>query len=307
MSDEQQDMEVVQSTALEIPARNLSVSRAPDEVLREAQKAASVLKDVISKKKNPVKFNGRQYLEFEDWQTVGRFYGLTARVRESKYVQYGEAKGFEAIADAVLVATGDVVSTAEAMCLDDERNWKTRTLNQIRSMAQTRACAKALRNVLSWVVVLAGYAPTPMEEMDGIDTGGHPVGTQAAADHVRDQKIKDGGLPNGETPKELQGMLSSVAKDTRAFGQICEKLSTLMVEKAGAVGTKAYEKVVDLFTERYPSGTSSVQALQQCIREVYAAYLALTPKLDPTLGMGSPKEPAADSLFDEHMKEEPKK
>jgi hypothetical protein len=33
-------------------------------------------------------------------------------------------------------------------------------------MAQTRACAKALRNVLAWVVVLAGYAPTPAEEME---------------------------------------------------------------------------------------------------------------------------------------------
>jgi len=34
-------------------------------------------------------------------------------------------------------------------------------------MAQTRACAKALRNVLAWVVVLAGYRATPAEEMQG--------------------------------------------------------------------------------------------------------------------------------------------
>ena len=39
---------------------------------------------------------------------------------------------------------------------------------QLRSMAQTRACAKAFRNVLAWVVVLAGYKPTPAEEMQGI-------------------------------------------------------------------------------------------------------------------------------------------
>jgi hypothetical protein len=41
-------------------------------------------------------------------------------------------------------------------------------LFQLSSMAQTRANAKALRNVLSWVVVLAGYRPTPAEEMDGV-------------------------------------------------------------------------------------------------------------------------------------------
>ena len=36
---------------------------------------------------------------------------------------------------------------------------------QLRSMAQTRACAKAFRNVLSWVIVLAGYKATPAEEL----------------------------------------------------------------------------------------------------------------------------------------------
>ena len=35
----------------------------------------------------------------------------------------------------------------------------------MRSMAQTRACAKALRNALAWVMVLAGVAGTPAEEM----------------------------------------------------------------------------------------------------------------------------------------------
>jgi hypothetical protein len=34
-------------------------------------------------------------------------------------------------------------------------------------MAQTRACGKALSNLFKWVVVLAGYKPTPAEEMIG--------------------------------------------------------------------------------------------------------------------------------------------
>ena len=41
-------------------------------------------------------------------------------------------------------------------------------LFQLRSMAQTRACAKALSNLFKWVVVLAGYRPTPAEEMIGV-------------------------------------------------------------------------------------------------------------------------------------------
>jgi len=40
----------------------------------------------------------------------------------------------------------------------------------LSSMAQTRAGAKALRNRFAWVVVLAGYRPTPAEEMPTDDT-----------------------------------------------------------------------------------------------------------------------------------------
>jgi len=36
------------------------------------------------------------------------------------------------------------------------------------SMAQTRASSKALRMALSSIVKLAGYEPTPKEEMDGV-------------------------------------------------------------------------------------------------------------------------------------------
>jgi hypothetical protein len=43
-------------------------------------------------------------------------------------------------------------------------------LYQLASMAQTRANAKVMRNVLSWVAVLAGYKPTPAEEMQDATT-----------------------------------------------------------------------------------------------------------------------------------------
>ena len=52
----------------------------------------------------------------------------------------------------------------ERVRLGDE----TVPLFQLASMAQTRANAKVLRNVLSWVAVLAGYRPTPAEEMEAV-------------------------------------------------------------------------------------------------------------------------------------------
>jgi len=195
---------------------SLAVSRAPEIVLAEAQDAAAALKRVIDAKPKKVQFGGETYLEFEDWQTVGRFYGIAPRIARTQYVDYGGATGWEATAEAVHVETGKVVSSADSMCLTDEEHWRARPkyewhyvkksggtsaedpgkdeliwergndgknrpkklkvqmadepvpLFQLRSMAQTRAAAKALRNALAWVVVLAGYKPTPAEEMDGV-------------------------------------------------------------------------------------------------------------------------------------------
>jgi hypothetical protein len=201
----------------------LQIQRAPAQVLAEAQLAAVAIRDVIAKKVKPVVMNGEQYLEYEDWQTVGRFYGITAEIEWTRYCEFAGARGFEARAVAKHALSGRLVSAGESMCLNDEPKWSARPkyewkddvdaqgkkiwvehsadeakrtgkkghykgtriqvgeeqvpLAQLRSMAQTRAAAKALRNVLAWVVVLAGYRATPAEELeterDG--NGGHRV------------------------------------------------------------------------------------------------------------------------------------
>jgi hypothetical protein len=178
--------------------------RNPEQVLAEAQQAATALTKVIGMKKKPIVFNGETYLEKEDWGTVAKFYGCTAKTVSTDPCEYNGAKGWEAVA-VVIDRNGLEVGRAEAMCLDDEENWgavpkyewqdvlgpegkkiwdknlfggkgayvkqkvqvgvQHKPQFQLRSMAQTRATAKALRDVFSWVVVLAGYRPTPAEEI----------------------------------------------------------------------------------------------------------------------------------------------
>jgi hypothetical protein len=151
-----------------LPA-DLALSRKPPEIIEEARGAAIELQKVIASKKKRVIFNGEQYLEFEDWQLLGRFYNMTVQVKATDQISYGNIQGFWARAE--LVQFGAIISSAEAMCLNDETNWSKKPLFQLRSMAQTRACAKAFRNVLSFVVVLAGYRPTPAEEMEEMAKG----------------------------------------------------------------------------------------------------------------------------------------
>ena len=165
----------------------ISVARDPRAVIAEAHNAAKALKDIIEAKPDDKKvmMGGEQYIEFDDWQMVAKFYGLTAKVVSTEYIEIGGARGFNAKAVAFHGLTGQDVSAAESMCLNDEDKWSTRPkyeykdgkrvrvgevpvpLFQLKSMAQTRACAKALRNVLSGVVVLAGYRPAVFEEMTG--------------------------------------------------------------------------------------------------------------------------------------------
>lgn len=156
------------------PPEALGVFREPDIVLEEARKAAIALMNVVQSKKRGVRINGETYLEYEDWQTLGRFYSMTPVVKATREVTYGEARGWEATAEVLLVPTNQVISSAEAMCLDDEARWSNKPSFQLRSMAQTRACAKALRNVLAWVVVLAGYRPTPAEEVGSAEKAEKP-------------------------------------------------------------------------------------------------------------------------------------
>lgn len=166
----------------------LKLWRAPEEVLIEAQQAAAALQKRIAGKANPVKFNGEQYIENDDWQMLAHFFGYAPKIESTEFVEYGDVQGFKAIAVLLNERTGAIVSRGEALCLDEEDNWGTRTkyewqdssrggrkkvaigevstpLFQLASMAQTRACNKAMSNKLKWVVSLAGYSTTPAEDM----------------------------------------------------------------------------------------------------------------------------------------------
>jgi len=188
----------------------IRMSRTPESVIADAERAAKVLISVVNRKPKKVIINGEQYLEFEQWQTVGQFYGCTARVAWTKFLDLGGVHGYESGAE-VLDRTGRVISTAESMCLNDEENWSTRQgkpvpLFQLRSMAQTRACAKALRNVFAWVVVLAGYRPTPAEEMTGNEQPSRPLTPRAP---IRQEPVAQ------STPfPPIRGLLEQVSVDT---------------------------------------------------------------------------------------------
>lgn len=260
------DAEVVSLTTTNPKIDAMALNRAPDIVLEEAQKAAKALSQVIEGKSKKVVLNGKTYLQFEDWQTLGRFYGVTAVVQNTKYVEFGEGdekvKGFESQAQALLVATNQVISAAEAMCLDDEPNWGYRDsrngkvkvpLFQLKSMAQTRACAKALRNVLAWVVVLAGYSPTPSEEMTGTEDGGAPEFQQPQRKSTQKPEAKPEPVQNKTTGKAIS---EAQRKRLWAISKSAGVSEDLLRE---IVGKHGFEHSKDITKDKYEAIVSEVE------------------------------------------------
>ena len=98
-----------------------AVAVQPQAVIEHAQTAAKALTDVLKKKAKLVMINNERYLEYEDWQTLGRFYGISAGAASTEEInRNGRLVGFSAKAEAW--QNGVLVSSAEASCMREERN-----------------------------------------------------------------------------------------------------------------------------------------------------------------------------------------
>lgn len=145
----------------------IGLQKTPDEIMLDARDAALALERLISSNKRKLmEFNGKRFLEFPHWQTIAKFYHATVATEEAEFVNLEGIRGFKAKANVIDEKTGLITGKAEAYCMTDEPNWKHKPLFQLASMAQTRAACKALSNKYRYVAIVAGYEPTPGEEMD---------------------------------------------------------------------------------------------------------------------------------------------
>ena len=154
---------------IESPATELQVveSQNPREVVRDASEKSKVLKNIVDQSGLSHNFGGaKNHLDFEAWCTVARFYGSAPEVISSRPIfRDDKLFGYESRACLKDLKTGVQYACVESMTAVDEMNWKDKPEYAIRSMSETRAMSKACRTAYSFVAVLAGYSPTPAEEM----------------------------------------------------------------------------------------------------------------------------------------------
>src|SRR5258708_36192671 len=116
------------STAIVLMEVGVTVLGKPKDMLKQAQEVAEVLIDVVKKQELSQKIGNREHIYVTAWQFLAHFYGVSAKGTELiPYVdELTGAAGFKATADAILIATGMVISSGQAMWLNNDDNWSTR-------------------------------------------------------------------------------------------------------------------------------------------------------------------------------------
>jgi hypothetical protein len=159
----------------------------PAEVVEGATTQAKLLMSIVEQTKCYQNIGGKKYLQVEAWETIGAFNNVHA---EADWVHplmgsvYDEDHHEDENRDTVigyeakvnLVRRGDVVGAAIMPCYFTENACKGKKGDAMHkaamSAAQTFAESKAYRMNYSYVAILAGYQPTPAEEITGDEPHG---------------------------------------------------------------------------------------------------------------------------------------
>lgn len=143
----------------------------PAERIAYATEMANALKQIIDAKGLGHRLNSKnpddEYVELEAWQTCGSLCGMAAKIEWTRPIE--KPHGYEARAVIIRTDTGLEIGSGESMCNKSEKRWSYAEDYALRGMAQTRAQSRAFRGQLAWILVLAGYKPTPAEEMPDFD------------------------------------------------------------------------------------------------------------------------------------------
>ena len=161
----------------------------PQSVVLAAKAQAEAVMDVVESKKLYQPIRDKKFLQVEAWELIGAFNGTVARIESVERVEIEGVTGYKAVA-VLIDREGREVGRAEALCMRDEPNWRSKPEFQLMSMAQTRAVSKVHRLRYSYIAVLAGYEPTPAEEVEELQAQPAPQPKPQPANGDRDKLMR---------------------------------------------------------------------------------------------------------------------
>jgi len=128
---------------------------------------ATNLKDLIVQNNLFTNIKGKNYVNVEGWQIAGAFTGVFPIVEKVENLSQGTNYKYRAEV-TLRDKDNNVVGSGMAICTNKEPGKTMFEEYAVASMAQTRAVGKAFRMKIGWLLKIAGYEATPVEEMDVI-------------------------------------------------------------------------------------------------------------------------------------------
>lgn len=252
------DLEVIEGKAVEIVRLGTLQATSPDDVVAIATGMAKTLANIINSRKLYTVISGRKYVRVEGWTTLGAMLGILPREVEVVEQENGD---FLATVELIRASDGVVIGRASSIVSSDEKLWKMRERYARRSMAVTRATGKAYRLGFSWIIALAGYEPTPAEEMP---QGDEKYGVEPEFEGEPQAKSEPEPKPVkhdfAKRPYDADTLRAAIAKKAKACKDATEKqvqLAGMMLAQFFGDDAKCKE------VKRYLFGVTSLKEADQ--------------------------------------------
>jgi hypothetical protein len=252
--------------------------------LQRGAAIARQLRDYIAQARMTVRMrSGGEHVRIEGWQVLCHLCQLPLPSIVSVRREERE-NGYCYIAEAVLQHGGREYR-AYGLCSSTEPNWANKPEFQLMSMAQTRAAGKVLRLLLGWIVTLAGYEPTPAEEMvieDPAPDRGNAGGAQQQAQSQRQRREES------ETPALLETReLARAHLNAEALRAVLQRYG---VERISALSA---EQLTELHArlQRVAAGETLAQVFPEVFESIEMdPYFDCEPESGSSEGNGHDRE-----------------
>lgn len=133
------------------------------KTLNDIQLFSAEVKKFIHDNRLWTNIQGRPYVNVEGWMFMGGMLGMTANVKELENLSTEREIKYRASVE--LYKDDKLVSSGVAICSNKEPGKTGFAEYAVASMCQTRAIGKAYRIYLGWLMKMAGFESTPLEEM----------------------------------------------------------------------------------------------------------------------------------------------
>jgi hypothetical protein len=155
----------------------------------------------------------------EAWEIALAMIGCTQAIESVVWSQ--EQNGYVATAVIIRNRDGMIIGRGTSICSRWETSWEKRDDYALAGMAQTRSKARAARQIIGFLIKLAGLEPTPAEEMGYVDAefkkddpkpAAQPTYhkmTQKELDDLQDRLINVGASLR-LTPEDVQAIITDL-------------------------------------------------------------------------------------------------